>query len=347
MRPMAGLLSGFVFFLMLSPMSGAQSFNCRLSNSNKTPCPTLICPDNDIVITCDVGDTLGHTVWGFPAGTCKDENNEIILLQFAHADCAGNTNSRCPGFTAVNLVSDNNANCSVSTLTIDTNSVADGIRIECINVPFIGSEITVGNVSLEKWSDDQRVVRNADPATFNSNHFNLVWQNGILEDQVDQYELGIIPPVENCNSSCIVNGTVGNFNFTGLDQESYNLTLTFNDPCNKPHNEFLHISYVPDPGSSVISIVMPSNTSEIEKTGNNHWFIIGPAVGGTVLVATVVGVTMVITAAAYRHHQKVQLKRAAAVAAAAAAANNPSLIAAAGNWVVKNIASFFVTKNQP
>ena len=57
-------------------------------------CPETFCPGDEVEYTCDVGSPLGNTVWSFPAGTCEDENDEIILLQFAHADCAGNTNSR-------------------------------------------------------------------------------------------------------------------------------------------------------------------------------------------------------------------------------------------------------------
>ena len=56
-------------------------------------CPETFCPGDEVEYTCDVGTPLGNTVWAFPAGTCEEQNNEIILLQSGINDCAEDKNS--------------------------------------------------------------------------------------------------------------------------------------------------------------------------------------------------------------------------------------------------------------
>ena len=56
---------------------------------------------------------------------------------------------RCPGFVAANT-DPGGQNCTVSVLTVNVNQVSDGICIRCLNDPFMGDTVEIGNASVIK-----------------------------------------------------------------------------------------------------------------------------------------------------------------------------------------------------
>ena len=128
----------------------AQSFTCSVGSGGA--CPVAFCPGDEVTYTCDVGTPLGSTVWSFPEGTCEEENNEILLIQSAGANCI-NSIGACQGFVAENIDLGAGQPCTVSILSVNLSRAANDTIITCLNVPPIGSPAEIGSATLLKTED--------------------------------------------------------------------------------------------------------------------------------------------------------------------------------------------------
>ena len=112
-------------------------------------CPVAFCPGDEVTYTCDVGTAYGSTLWSFPEGTCKEKNNEIVLLQSYLANCASGIHA-CGGFSVRNLDLGEGQHCTVSKLMVDLNKTASKTAVYCLNSLANGSFIEIGKADITK-----------------------------------------------------------------------------------------------------------------------------------------------------------------------------------------------------